>query len=231
MDPYRYRICESCGTCGLSTCSTQVDVWTCSNCSLFQSDATHTQSSSLNTSSNIFPDELLQININSTLDSSTSSSSTITASEESDYLRFIRSCKGATFCHLNANSVRLRYEEINYLLSTVKISGFAITESKLDSDGDSSTQFQVKNYNSVRVDRNNSLKKSGGGILIYIHESFSFEQLDFALENFPSLTEIVMLKLTKANCRPIVLSTLYNNPDFNKAQLCIVKHISILPSL
>jgi hypothetical protein len=159
----------SCGTCGRFTRSIrQVDSgdsqsrndWTCSNCSPSQSDSNHTRpSSSLNSSSNHFPGELLQININSSLDSHTSSSSTITTSDESDYLQFIRSCKVTTFCHLNANSARLEFEDIKYLLSCVTIAVFAITESKLYSNKDSSTPFQVKNYNSVRIDRKRSLKK------------------------------------------------------------------------
>jgi hypothetical protein len=226
MDSYHYQICVSCATSGLFSRSIrQLDDgagpsnshWICSKCSPSQSDPTETQSSSLSTSSQHWPNDLLQVKINSTLDSSTSSTSTITAADESDYLRFLRSCKGTTFCHLNANSVRIRFEEINYLLSLTTIAAFAITESKLDSDRDSSTQFQVKNYNSVRVDRNHSIKKSGGGILIYIHETFTYEQLDFDSNNFPCLTEFVILKLSKPNFRPVILCTLYNNPESSKA--------------
>jgi hypothetical protein len=68
---------------------------------------------------------------------------------------------------------------ICFLLSTLTISLFAITESKLDSDRDSISQFQISGYNSFRQDRICKSKKSGGGIIVYINDSFSFEQLDF----------------------------------------------------
>jgi hypothetical protein len=124
----------------------------------------------------------------------------------------------AIFCHFNANSVRPRFDEICYLLSALTISVFAITESKLDSDRDSSSQFLIKGYNSIRQDRNCNSKKSGGGILVYIHDSFAFEQLDFHASSKPPLTEILIIKLLKNQCKPIVICTIYNHPDACKSQ-------------
>jgi hypothetical protein len=54
--------------------------------------------------------------------------------------------------------------------------------------------------------------------LIYIHESFSSEQLEFDVTTFPSLTAIVILKLHKPNCKPLLFCILYNHPESNKAQ-------------
>jgi hypothetical protein len=119
---------------------------------------------------------------------------------------------------LNANSIRPRFDEICSLLSALTISLFAITESKLDPERDSISQFQISGYNSIRQDRICKSKKSGGGIIVHIHDSFSFEQLDFHSSCKPPLTEILIIKLYKTNCRPIVVCTIYNNPESCKSQ-------------
>jgi hypothetical protein len=185
MDGYHYQLCECCGTNGLlkrssaagqvsSHISTQ-DNWICTNCI-----NTTSQPGSHVLQDDAWPQDLLQIPSSSSSPSHSLPSNTCaTEVPESEHVSFLKSCKGPIFCHLNANSIRPRFEEINHLLSSVTIALFAVTESKLDSARDSVTQFQINGYNSIRSDRLCKTKKSGGGIIVYVHDSFSFQQLDF----------------------------------------------------
>jgi hypothetical protein len=166
-EPWR---CQRCHRCGINsriwTSAGQLngrDIfvrydWLCTTCRNLPSITQNDQSW---TAELPFQDQL----ISSQSSSDTSSSSTLICdTEEPEYTTFLKSCKGTIFCHFNANSIRPRFDELCYLLSFLTISLFAITESKLDSDRDSSSQFQIKGYNSIRQDRNCNSKKSGGGI-------------------------------------------------------------------
>jgi hypothetical protein len=91
----------------------------------------------------------------------------------------------------------------------VKVAVLACTESKLDTERDTETQFQVKCYNTVRYDRT---VNSGGGTFILIHESFCFEVIDYSSLIKPELTEATTIKIWKKGLKPIIITTIYNVP-------------------
>jgi len=51
--------------------------------------------------------------------------------------------KGLILCHLNANSIRNKFDEINVLLHGKNVSLLACTESKLDRYRDSNAQYSI----------------------------------------------------------------------------------------
>jgi hypothetical protein len=85
----------------------------------------------------------------------------------------------------------------------------ACTESKLDTERDSEAQFQVKYYNTVRLDRT---VNSGGGTFILIHESYSFEILDLSFIVKPELTEVTTIEIWEKGLKPIIVTTIYSVP-------------------
>ena len=73
-------------------------------------------------------------------------------------------------------------------------------------------------YICVRFDRSKDCGKlSGGGLLIYVHESFKFEVLEPNI-SFPELTETVTIKVYRDFIQPIIVSIIYNNPASSKVQ-------------
>ncbi|XP_021953530.2 uncharacterized protein LOC110850405 [Folsomia candida] len=95
---------------------------------------------------------------------------------------------------------------------------FAITESYLDPDRDLSSTFQIPSYQTLRMDRESCCgKKSGGGLLIYIHESFNYDVIDFNFK-LPGRVQILIVKVYCEFTKPIIVSVVYNPPDTDKSE-------------
>jgi len=121
--------------------------------------------------------------------------------------------KGFLFCHLNCNSVRNKWDELQILLCVNKLAVLSCTESKLDADRDSANMFTVNGFNTIRLDRNNDAKKSGGGTLIFVNKIFNVEHLDIGDFKGPTLNEVTVLKISKEHMKPIIVTTIYRHPE------------------
>ena len=75
----------------------------------------------------------------------------------------IKNAKNCIIGHLNVNSIRNKFDAIEYILSEGLVDIFAISESKLDESFPLS-QFSVTDFSNHRKDRN----RHGGGLMIYV---------------------------------------------------------------
>lgn len=154
----------------------------------------------------------------SSLNSSVSSTKTAAKLQSIVLNKRVKQCKGNKFCHVNLNSVRNKFEEVYNFLTNHHISVFAITESYLDPDRDLSSTFQIPSYQTLRMDRESCCgKKSGGGLLIYIHEYFNYDVIDFNFK-LPGRVQILIVKVYCEFTKPIIVSVVYNPPDTDKSE-------------
>jgi hypothetical protein len=116
--------------------------------------------------------------------------------------------KGLKFCHVNLNSIRNKFSEVQILLNTHKIVAFVVTESKLDSCRDKDNMYMVTNYTMIRYDRTSN---KGGGTLIYVSDDYKFDILEHDL-NLPDVIEIYVVKIWKDLLKPILLVSVYRQP-------------------
>ena len=70
------------------------------------------------------------------------------------------------FGHLNARSVPKSIDELNYIISKLKLDAFAVSESWL-SEHLPSQLFEIEGYKIFRQDRRN---KRAGGVCIYVKD-------------------------------------------------------------
>jgi hypothetical protein len=135
-----------------------------------------------------------------------------------DLEHYIKNSKGVKFIHININSIRNKFDEVKNLLQNNLIALFSCCESKLDSDRDTTSMYDIPGYVVLRFDRSKDCGKlSGGGLLIYVHESFKFEVLEPNI-SFPELTEIAIIKIYRVFMQPIIVTVIYNNPATPKVQ-------------
>jgi len=120
--------------------------------------------------------------------------------------------KGLVIAHVNLNGVKNKFEELqSFLVSNTNVMYLAVTESKLDISDDL-TPLNIVSFNLVRNDRN----RCGGGTLIYIHHSVTFEIIETPVQ-FPHETEIVIVKLKHKGIQPILVVLVYNPPNNSKS--------------
>lgn len=130
----------------------------------------------------------------------------------------IRECKGILFAHVNINSIRNKFEEVCNFLQKHTIAVFAITESNLDAERDLTCMYQIPEYYMTRFDRDvKKGKKSGGGLIMYIHNTFKFDILDIDFL-IPGRTQLAILKVYRDYMKPLLFTALYNPPDTDKTQ-------------
>jgi len=94
--------------------------------------------------------------------------------------------------HININSFRSKFTEIDYIIRKYCLQILAISETKLDSS-DNSNIFNIQGFSMLRADK----RKNSGGLLMYISNKIPHRQinLDIAHNNIETLcSEIIIDK-------------------------------------
>ena len=76
--------------------------------------------------------------------------------------------------HININSFRLKFSEIDYIIRENSIQILAIAETKLD-ESDNSNLFHIEGYSMLRADK----RKNSGGLLMYLSNKIPHRQINF----------------------------------------------------
>jgi len=84
--------------------------------------------------------------------------------------------KGIKICHINANRIRNKFDDIKILLQQNNMGVLAGTESKLDPHRDSINEYAGDNFQQIRKDRSYN---AGGITIVYIHSSLCYEIIDW----------------------------------------------------
>lgn len=125
--------------------------------------------------------------------------------------------KGSLFYHININGIRNKFTEICNFLQSNTLTLFACTESRLDPHSVPLNMFSVPNYHMIRVDRDNNIKKCGGGLIVYVSEIFKYETIDCQVK-FPNLVEVLLIKVYRQFIKPVIVIIIYRNPESSKSK-------------
>ena len=110
--------------------------------------------------------------------------------------------------HLNVSSLLKNIDEIRHLMNNNKIHILGLSETRLD-DSVLDNEIRIDDYNIIRLDR----KRTGGGIILYVHESVQFvTHHDFAVANL----ELLCIEILIPKQKPFMLVYWYRPPDSSR---------------
>ena len=89
-------------------------------------------------------------------------------------------------CHLNINSIQIKFEELASLIKKSRTQLMIVSKSKIDSSY-SNSQFTISGYELYRNDR----KKGGGGILAYVSSELIWKQIKL-VKSYKTIEVIVL---------------------------------------
>jgi len=75
--------------------------------------------------------------------------------------------------------------------------------------------FHIPGYQLIRRDRlqvSSNVDCTGGGLLIYLHDSLNFEEIDFSSQFIGSL-ELCIVKILVPHMKPLYVTCIYNPPS------------------
>lgn len=93
---------------------------------------------------------------------------------------------------------------------------FACTETKLDSSIPTNI-YNIPNYHTIRIDRVNNIKKSGGGLVTFVSHIFNYEIIECNIK-FPNLVEVLIIKISSKFIKPVIVVIIYRNPETLKSK-------------
>ena len=126
--------------------------------------------------------------------------------------RTLSELKGITLASLNIRSLYRSLDVISTLLNKTKVDYFLIQETFLNNSIDKNP-ISIYGYNTVRSDRNmGSGKSSGGGILTYVRDKITYEELTDLTLCTPHL-EIHWVKMILKDTRDTFVANAYLPPD------------------
>ena len=114
--------------------------------------------------------------------------------------------RGLHFLHLNINSLLPKIDELRNIASTSKVTIIGLSETKLDNTVLNS-EISIAGYEILRLDRN----RHGGGVLCYIRNDISFNQLNV----FSDTIENIFFEILLPNSHPINVGIFYRPPNQN----------------
>jgi len=107
--------------------------------------------------------------------------------------------------HLNINSFRSKFTEVDYIVRTHNIQILAIAETKLD-NSDNSNLFNIKGYSMIRADK----RKNSGGLIMYISNNIPHRQINY-IHTIPNI-ELLCSEIILDNNDTWLVCALYKNP-------------------
>ena len=113
--------------------------------------------------------------------------------------------KGLKFVHLNIRSLLRNIDEIKLFLQCNEVHILALNETFLD-ESIFDSEVNIDNFHLLRKDRN----RHGGGVAVYIHNSLSFEVIDYSI---PNSLEIVPIMIRPKFSNPIIFLNWYRPPN------------------
>jgi exonuclease III len=117
----------------------------------------------------------------------------------------LKKLRGLKIASLNINSLLRHVDELRLMLSDSEIDVFAINESKIDNSVKYS-EISIPVYNMILKDRN----RFGGGVVVYIRETFSFyERKDLNSDDL----EMICIEICKPRSRPFCITVWYRPPN------------------
>jgi len=114
--------------------------------------------------------------------------------------------------HLNANSIRNKFDELKLILESNPFILFACTESKLDQNRDATTIFQIPSYSLIRKDR---LHREGGGLVVYIKLGTRFKEIKVKAK-FSFEVEYCCVEVSVSYSKPFLIFITYCPPHVSK---------------
>ena len=118
--------------------------------------------------------------------------------------------KNQFFGHLNVNSIRKKFEALEFLIK-YKFDVFLVSESKLDSSFPGA-QFKIPGYRIFRQDED----KYGGGLMFYINQNIPCEKTETF--QFTSSIEMLTLEINLGKEKLLIFGTFkprnINNSSF-----------------
>ena len=136
--------------------------------------------------------------------------------------------KGLHLAHLNVRSLmgRNSFDVTRHQIRSSGIAIFTLSETWL-TEAIPDQSIDIEGYNVIRLDRNwadqerpNETKR-GGGVACYVKKGLNFSDSAHANLNVSCKdVEMLWLKLTLNNVRPIVVVSIYRPPQGNHARCC-----------
>ena len=123
--------------------------------------------------------------------------------------------EGLSIMYLNARSIRNKIDELRAAVEEHSPDIIGVVETWL-SDKFFDTEINIKEYSSIRIDRNSREKEKGGGIIVYIRNTISFVD---NTEDYCENIDYVWVKVTGRNKEPINIGVFYRPPDSTLEQL------------
>ncbi|KAI5722347.1 hypothetical protein M8J76_007154 [Diaphorina citri] len=114
-----------------------------------------------------------------------------------------------TIAHLNAHSIRppSKFFELQNIVSGTGLSVICVTESWLD-PSISDSEISIPGY---RVVRNDRVGRRGGGVAIYLNNTFSYQVLASSPPQYSATAEFLILEVV-VNSSKILVATVYHPP-------------------
>jgi len=160
----------------------------------------------------ILPYANLEITSLTTEDDEQISTASFTEASKSNFPEIFTTAKGMKICHINCNSIRNKFEDIQILLQQPNVGVLACTESKLDPYRDTVNQFKVNNYSDIRIDNTES---RGGGTIVYINSNLYYDVIENTDSKLPKSCECLTIRLYKDHLKPIYVTVIYRHPNSN----------------
>jgi exonuclease III len=105
-------------------------------------------------------------------------------------------------------------DELQLLLREKKVDVLGLTESWTH-DGISDAEISFSGYRMFRKDRSNSAKTRGGGVLLYVKEEFTAQDLTRELD---SENESLWIKIGTKESESVVIGICYRSPSAEKKE-------------
>ena len=119
-----------------------------------------------------------------------------------------------SFFHLNIRSLSKNFEDLKFVLSQLcyQFSFICLTETWSQEDLEKNPMYHLPNYKIVYQNRKH--KNKGGGLCMYIHESFKFKIREDMSVNSNHL-ESFSVEIEQSKMKNLILTTMYRPPSGN----------------
>ena len=133
--------------------------------------------------------------------------------------------RGLSVLHLNVRSLLGKMDQLRLLCEHNGADIITLSETWLNKDIDDS-EIELPGYSIIRRDRS---ERTGGGVIIYIHEGLVFSETNDLHNN----NEAIWIQVNQTCCKPLIIRRIYRPPnqqvetfleDFNNSLAGIESH-------